>query len=64
MHAANDLTCDTTGSRLAEPMRGSCANLTEVVVQSGHWMAKECPVAVNAALAKWLAMELAEVWPS
>ena len=62
LHAAHDLTCDTMGSRLAEPMREYCANLTEVVVQSGHWMAQECPVAVNAALAKWLATKLGGVW--
>jgi pimeloyl-ACP methyl ester carboxylesterase len=62
LHAANDLVCDTTGSRLAEPMREYCADLTEVVIQSGHWMAQECPVAVNAALAKWLATKLANVW--
>jgi len=64
LHGANDLTCDTMGSRLAEPMRQSCADLTEVVIQSGHWMAQECPVAVNGALAKWLATKLPEVWPS
>ena len=64
LHAANDLICDTTASRLAEPMRESCANLTEVVVQSGHWMAQERPVTVNAALAKWLVMKLADIWPS
>jgi pimeloyl-ACP methyl ester carboxylesterase len=63
LHAANDLVCDTTGSRLAEPMREYCADLTEVVIQSGHWMAQECPVAVNAALAKWLVIKLANVWP-
>ena len=62
LHAANDLVCDTTGSRLAEPMREYCADLTEAVIQSGHWMAQECPVAVNAALAKWLAIKLANVW--
>jgi len=62
LHGAHDLTCDTTGSRLAEPMREYCADLTEVVVQSGHWMAQECPVAVNAALAKWLATKLGGVW--
>ena len=62
LHAANDLVCDTTGSRLAKPMREYCADLTEVVIQSGHWMAQECPVAVNAALAKWLAIKLANVW--
>ena len=64
LHAANDLTCDTMGSRLAEPMREYCANLTEVVIQSGHLMAQECPVAVNAALAKWLAVKLPHVWAS
>ena len=63
-HAANDLVCDTMGSRLADPMREYCANLTEVVIQSGHWMAQECPVAVNAALAKWLAVKLPNVWAS
>jgi len=64
LHAANDLVCDTVGSRLAEPMREYCANLTEAVIQSGHWMAQERPVAVNAALAKWLAVKLPDVWPS
>jgi len=62
LHAAHDVTCDTMGSRLAEPMREYCSNLTEVVVHSGHWMAQECPVAVNAALAKWLATKLGSVW--
>ena len=64
LHAANDLICDTVGSRLAEPMRDYCADLTEVVIQSGHWMAQERPVAVNKALAKWLATRLAHVWTS
>ena len=63
-HAANDLVCDTMGSRLADPMREYCADLTEVVIQSGHWMAPERPVAVNAALAKWLAVKLPNVWAS
>jgi len=64
LHAAHDLTCNTTGSLLPEPMREYCADLTEVVVQSGHWMAQERPVALNAALAKWLAVKLANVWVS
>jgi len=49
-------------SRLAEPMRRDCAQLTEAVVKSGHWMAQEQPVAVNAALAKWLAVKLPDYW--
>jgi pimeloyl-ACP methyl ester carboxylesterase len=62
LHGDYDYTCETMVSRLAEPMRAACANLTEVVVQSGHWMAQEKPVAVNAALAKWLAIQLPELW--
>jgi pimeloyl-ACP methyl ester carboxylesterase len=54
LHGNFDYTCETTVSRLAEPMRADCENLTEVVVQSGHWMAQEKPAAVNAAIAKWL----------
>ena len=62
LHGEFDYTCETMHSRLAEPMRADCENLTEVVVQSGHWMAQEKPVAVNAALAKWLAIQLPAVW--
>ena len=62
LHGAFDYTCETIDSRLAEPMRASCADLTEVVVQSGHWMAQENPVAVNAALARFLATKLPSVW--
>ena len=62
LHAAYDTTCETMRSRLAEPMRRDCTDLTEVVVHSGHWMAQEQPVAVNAALAKWLASKLNDYW--
>jgi len=55
LHGAYDTTCETMPVRFAEPMRHYCTDLTEVVVNSGHWMAQEQPVAVNAALAKWLA---------
>jgi pimeloyl-ACP methyl ester carboxylesterase len=62
LHGAYDYTCETIDSRLAEPMRAHCADLTEVVVESGHWMAQENPVAVNAALARFLAVKLPSVW--
>ena len=62
LHAANDYVCETLDSRLAEPMRASCADLTEAVVPSGHWMAQEQPAHVNAALAKWLARRKHELW--
>jgi pimeloyl-ACP methyl ester carboxylesterase len=63
LHAAFDYTCQTVTSRLAEPMRRDCTDLTEVVVQSGHWMAQEKPAAVNAALAQWLATKVSDFWP-
>ena len=58
LHAEYDYTCQTVTSRLAEPMRQDCADLTEAVVPSGHWMAQEQPAMVNAALAKWLFLRL------
>ena len=63
LHAAYDYVCETIDSRLAEPMRAHCQNLTEATVNSGHWMAQEKPVQVNAALAKWLAAQLPDLWP-
>jgi pimeloyl-ACP methyl ester carboxylesterase len=62
LHGAYDYTCETMTSKLAEPMRRDCSDLTEVVIESGHWMAQEQPVAVNAALAKWLAAKLPAYW--
>jgi pimeloyl-ACP methyl ester carboxylesterase len=62
LHGRYDYTCETVDSRLADPMRRDCRNLTEVVVPSGHWMAQEKPVAVNTALAKWLAVQFPELW--
>ena len=62
LHGEYDYTCETVDSRLAEPMRQDCSRLTEVTVASGHWMAQEKPVAVNAALVRWLARELPELW--
>jgi pimeloyl-ACP methyl ester carboxylesterase len=64
LHGAYDYTCETLKSRLAEPMRTACGDLTEVVVKSGHWMAQERPVEVNAGIAKWLATKLTEYWKS
>ena len=62
LHGEYDAVCETVRSRLAEPMRSDCADLTEVVVKSGHWMAQEQPVAVNAALARWLSTRLGSYW--
>ena len=59
----HDFTCETITSRLAEPMRAYCRDLREAVVESGHWMAQEKPVQVNAALIGWLATKLEGIWP-
>ena len=64
VHAAFDAVCDTLTSRLAEPMRLHCRNLTEVVARSGHSVAQEQPSLVNAAIATWLANELPGIWES
>ena len=64
LHGAYDYTCETIGSRLAEPMRAHCSRLSEVVVPSGHWMAQERPADVNAALVGWLAREVSQLWPA
>jgi pimeloyl-ACP methyl ester carboxylesterase len=40
LHGLHDYTCETVHSKLAEPMRRDCADLTEVVVKSGHWHRK------------------------
>ena len=64
LHAAYDTVCETITSRLPEPMRAHCDTLTEATVNSGHWMAQEKPVQVNAALAKWLSAQFPDLWPS
>lgn len=63
LHAAYDTVCETITSRLPEPMRAHCDNLTEATVNSGHWMAQEKPVQVNAALAKWVSAQFPGLWP-
>jgi pimeloyl-ACP methyl ester carboxylesterase len=54
IHAANDTVCDTTRSRMAEPMRDDCSSLSEVIVEGGHEIMLERPEAVNEEIAAWL----------
>jgi pimeloyl-ACP methyl ester carboxylesterase len=63
LNARYDYVCECTHSRLPEPMRTYCRNLTEETIRSGHRLAQEKPVDVNAALVKWLATSVPEVWP-
>ena len=61
--ARYDYTCESVDSRLGEPMRQYCRNLTSHVIDCGHWMAQEKPAGVNAALAQWLATKVPGAWP-
>lgn len=54
LHGRYDYTCETMKSSAAQPMREKCERLTEVVVDSGHWMAQEKPQEVNRHLQAWL----------
>lgn len=60
--ARYDYTCEAVTSPLAEPMRRLCTDLTEAVLDSGHWMAQERPAEVNAALVYWLSLRVPDVW--
>lgn len=62
LHARYDYICATVGTRLADPMRESVEDLTEAVVDTGHWMAQEKPAEVNAHLVRWLAAKFPELW--
>ncbi|MCY1383542.1 hypothetical protein D9M69_716800 [compost metagenome] len=57
VHAANDFVCATIDSRLAEPMREHCDNLSEATIESGHWISQERPAEVSAELENWLARQ-------
>ena len=62
--ARYDYVCETVTSRLAEPMRARCSNLSEAVVDAGHWLAQERPTEVSAHLARWIATSVPEAWAS
>ncbi|MGW3231361.1 alpha/beta fold hydrolase [Kitasatospora sp. NPDC001095] len=63
LEAFYDQVADTSVSRLAEPMRRYCTDLTEESIEAGHWAQLEQPTAVNAALARWLATKTPSLWP-
>jgi pimeloyl-ACP methyl ester carboxylesterase len=63
LNAQYDYVCECTHSRLPEPMRKYCRNLTELTIRTGHWMAQEKPREINAALARWIATTVPSVWP-
>lgn len=52
--AAWDVLLVTAHTRLGEPMRVACSDLTEATFEAGHWLAQERPLEVNAAIDGWL----------
>ncbi len=54
VHARYDAVCETVDARLAEPMRRDCTDLTERVVDAGHWLPRERAAETNAAIEAWL----------
>lgn len=58
-----DSVCDTALSRLSEPMREFCKDLTEVSLECGHWATLEKPRELSAALVKWVATKLPDYYP-
>lgn len=64
LHARFDAVCETVTSPLARPMRVHCADVTEHIIDSGHWMAQEKPAEVNATLLAWIANKVPEAWPT
>jgi soluble epoxide hydrolase / lipid-phosphate phosphatase len=54
IEARFDSAADTVRSRMAEPMREYCTNLTEASFEAGHWVNLEKPAEVNSALLSWL----------
>lgn len=61
--AAYDYVCECVDSRLPEPMRERCTDLTEFTINCGHWVAQEKPVDVNNALVHWMSTRLVDMWP-
>lgn len=54
LHAAWDQTCETVKSRLADPMRASCTNLTERTMDAGHFLMLEKAEETNRHIDEWL----------
>jgi pimeloyl-ACP methyl ester carboxylesterase len=46
--------CDVTRSRLGEPMRRTCQDLSVTNLPSGHWLPLECKAETVQAIRSWL----------
>ncbi|EOD52623.1 Epoxide hydrolase [Neofusicoccum parvum] len=59
-----DTIADTAISRMTEPMKKYVKNLTQVSIDSGHWVGLEKPEEVNLAIIEWLRTKLPSYYPS
>jgi len=46
--------CDITRSRLGEPMRAACQDLSVTSLPAGHWLPLECKTELAQAIRSWL----------
>jgi pimeloyl-ACP methyl ester carboxylesterase len=49
-----DQVCNVTGNRQGDPMRASCARLTETSMPAGHWLPLERKAELVEAIRGWL----------
>lgn len=54
IEAKYDIVCAVATTRVADPQRRLCSKLTEVTIESGHWVPLEKPDEVNDAIGAWL----------
>jgi soluble epoxide hydrolase/lipid-phosphate phosphatase len=58
-----DSVCDTVLSRYCDTMRSHCRNLTECTIEAGHPVMVEKPIETNAAIVRWIAVNLPSYFP-
>ena len=64
INARFDSVCETVNGRLAENMRQKCSNLTETIIDAGHWVHAEKSDETNSAITRWLVEEVSDWWPN
>jgi pimeloyl-ACP methyl ester carboxylesterase len=62
IHARYDYVCESVESKLADPMRADCPDLTEFTISAGHWVAQEKPAQTSAAIVQWLSRKLPQLF--
>ena len=55
IHTRYDTVCETyKNTKITSPMRSHCSDLTEGVLESGHFGSEEQPEATNDILTNWM----------